>query len=524
MSACNDRRPILVATALVFELMCAPLCHAACIPKNLATPAPQDPIALVLAAQTRCPKDAVEFIDALKQSGARMEPTMVNFTGFHNPDSGAFFIFEIVSSDGSQPSTLTIQRGDLLFGHFTDVDGKKLVTHKSKTDLVIELIGWDPAKQFYNFYELNEGDWFYRGDSKDILDDVQLLHRQRKASVEPFGTQPRLRCSGCHINGGLLQKELAPPHNDWFVRDRPLPLGTLKPDSFVKGRLADLVDADELSKVVAASARRLANSPGYRKVLAARNMEERLRPLFCPMELNIESDSEPLDDRKPALRIPSAFFVDPRLATADISVRRQDYDAALKKLKSSLPGTPGRNDADHGWLTPVKADSDIVAVDSLIEQGIVSKDFVTAVLAVDFTNPVFSETRCGLLKLVPDTGGSDFVARFQDALRGAKIPGAKDLLENLSDPARNAAFQKKQVLAFLTMCKQRAADPDAVLKWYSLLAQRRVEVSTSEISQHPEGHILEDAEPADEGRIVFPATKPKAIAGRLTLTPACQVQ
>jgi hypothetical protein len=42
------------------------------------------------------------------------------------------------------------------------------------------------------------------------------------------------------------------------------------------------------------------------------------------------------------LRIPSAFFVDERLATADISVRRQHYDAALLNLRSRLPDTPGR--------------------------------------------------------------------------------------------------------------------------------------------------------------------------------------
>jgi hypothetical protein len=133
------------------------------------------------------------------------------------------------------PSAFTIPRGDLLFGHFTNVTrDKRLVSNKE--DLVIELIAWDPGRQFYNFYELVDGDWFYRGDSKDILDDVQLLHRQRDASIKPFGT--RLRCSGCHINGGLLQKELALPHNDWFTRDRQLPLGTLKPDSFVKGKLA----------------------------------------------------------------------------------------------------------------------------------------------------------------------------------------------------------------------------------------------------------------------------------------------
>lgn len=510
------RNSVIAATAFIFGLTCAPFCHAACIPKDLATPAPQDPVARVLAAQNTCPKNAVEFVEILKRSGVRMEPTMVNFAGFHNDDKGAgFFFFEIASSDGPPSSAFTIQRGDLLFGHLTNVIRDRLVSNKE--DLVIELIAWDPGKQFYNFYELVDGDWFYKGDSKDILDDVQLLHRQRLGSAKPFG--PRLRCSGCHVNGGLLQKELAPPHNDWFTRERPLPLGTLKPDSFVKGKLADLADAGELSKLVAASARRLADSPGYRNVLAVRSMQEQLRPLFCPMELNIESDSAPFDDRKPGVRIPSAFFVDPRLATAEVSVRRPDYDAALRKLRTRLLDTPdARVDADHGWLTPVKAHSDIVAVDSLIEQGVVGKEFAVAVLAVDFTNPVFSQTRCGLLKLVPDKGGSDFVARFQDALRGASLPGATELLQNLTDPARNAAFQQKQALAFLSACQKRAEDPGAVLDWYRLLAQRRAEVTESEISQNPQGHILEDP-----GRIVFPSTQSQR-ARHLALTPECQVR
>jgi hypothetical protein len=73
------------------------------------------------------------------------------------------------------------------------------------------------------------------------------------------------------------------------------------------------------------------------------------------------------------------------------------------------------------------------------------------------------------------------------------------------------------------MCQQRAADPGAVLDWYRLLAQRRVEVSASEISQNPNGHILED-EPRDAGRIVFPSSQPRAVAGNLELTLACQVQ
>lgn len=497
--------------------------RADCVPKNLATPPPRDPVARILVREARCPSDAREFGDAVKRAGARSEPTMVNFVGFNNPDPGAFFIFEIVASggDASAPA-IAIERGDLLFGHFTVPTGDgRLVANRD--GLVLELIAWDPDKGYYNFYELTRGEWVYRGDSKDILDDIRLLHRQRNASAPPFGT--RLRCSGCHVNGGLLQKELSAPHNDWFVKSRVphIDLGTLKPDRFVQDKVAAMADADELAKVVTAANRRLANSPGYRKVLATRTLQERLRPLFCPVELNIESDADPFDARKPVLHIPAAFFVDPRLATADITIQRTSYDAALQTLGSRLPAKTLRIDADHGWLAPVKAHSDIVAVEALIDQAVVDKEFVADVVAVDFTNPAFSGIRCGLLKLVPNEGGSNFVARFIDALRGASGPGATELLSNLTDPARNAAFHEQVAASFLASCQQRAADPAAVLEWSRLLAQRRAEVSASEISQNPKGHILEDRQD-DSGRIVFPAIQPKAVAGRLALTSTCQVK
>jgi hypothetical protein len=514
MFTLKTRYSIITGLVLILGVVFTTLCHAACTVQKLATPAPTDPVARVLAAQDACPRSPREFVEALKRLGARMEPTVVNFVGFHNPDAGAFFFFEIVSS--APPSAITIQRGDLLFGHFTMADNDQLVSVQDG-GLTVELIAWDPDKKCYNFYELRDGGWIYQGDYKGILDDVELLHRQRSAAAAPFGG--RLRCSGCHVNGGFLQKELTSPHNDWFVKDRQLLRGGLKPDAFVKEKLTDAVDAGELSMLVAASVQRLADSPGYRSVLAARSMQVRLRPLFCPMEVNIESDAQPFDDHRPTLSLPAAFFVDPRLATAVISIERRHYDAALQRLDSSLPETPGhRADADHGWLTPVKAHSDIVAIDALIEQGIVDKEFVADVLAVDFTNPAFSRTRCGLLKRVPDTSGPGFVGRFQSALRGASEPGAVELLNNLSDPARNAAFHEKQALAFLTSCQQRAADPNAVLDWLRLLAQRRVEIETSEISKNPQGRIIED------GRIVFPTTRPQAVSGRLALTPACQVQ
>jgi hypothetical protein len=123
------------------------------------------------------------------------------------------------------------------------------------------------------------------------------------------------------------------------------------------------------------------------------------------------------------------------------------------------------------------------------------------------------------LKLVPDSAGPNLIGRFRDALRGASAPGAAELLGNLTDPKRNAAFHEQQALAFVASCRARASDPAAVLDWMRMLAQRRVDVSASEFSKNPNGHILEDPE-----RIVFPSTTPPAAAKRLVMTPACQVR
>lgn len=226
------------------------LCHAACIPEH-APPQHKDALARLLEAQDRCPRTALEFRNLIEGSGARLETTMVNFLSFHNPDPGAFFLFEIVSGQLAGLD-LPVERGELLFGHFLSKSGSRLVLNTS--DLLVEVIAWDPAKQLFNFYELLEdggpqrASWFYRGDSRLILEDIEFLYRQRTTGQRPF--RERLRCSGCHVNGGLLQKELASPHNDWWMKSRKLPPGNLTPDPTVTKILQGLVDADELTKLV----------------------------------------------------------------------------------------------------------------------------------------------------------------------------------------------------------------------------------------------------------------------------------
>jgi hypothetical protein len=503
-------------------LLAGRLCQAACIPedpKHLATNHPnQDALALLLKAQDRCPDNAMDFRNLVEGSGARLETTMVNFESFRDPNDGAFFLFEIVSGQlgGLNPS---IERGDLLFGHFLASDGSHLT---SNTDgLLVEAIAWDPAKQLFNFYELvkdsklRRASWFFRGDSSFILDDIQLLYRQRTAGQQPF--QGLLRCSGCHVNGGLIQKELAAPHNDWWRKARPLPLGDLTPDAAIAKILQGLVDADELAKVIQATSRRLSASPQYRKALQSRTMQEQLRPLFCAVEVNIESDNDPVDAHKPTVQIPAGFFADPRLGAVSVAIPRDNYQQALDQAHSKMPDPPGGADADHAWLAPVKANSDIIQTDALVEMGVIDSEFVADVLAVDFTNPLISAPRCGLLKLVPAEGGPDFLVHFEAALKDNTQAAAKQLLDNLTDPKHDANFHRQQVAAYLEACQKRASKPEAATEWVSLLAQRRADVDRAELSKHPN-----DQKILEVGRVVFPSAS--APEGNVGLTPDCEVR
>jgi len=507
---------LLYATGVL--LLVARLCQAECVPEHAPLQPNQDALARLLKAQDRCPVTTPDFLDLVEGSGAKLETTMVNFLGFHNPDPGVFFLFQIVSGQLAGPN-LSIERGDLLFGHFLAAnDRSQLVLDTG--GLLVEAIAWDPAKQMFNFYELTKAKdckqpgahWCYRGDSRLVLEDIELLERPRGAGQEPFHN--RLRCSGCHVNGGLVQKELAPPHNDWFVTSRKLPLGNLTPDATVTKIFHGLVDADELMKLVQASSRRLAASPEYRKALQSRTMQEQLRPLFCAVELNIESDRDPVDQHKPAVQIPAGFFVDPRLAASAIAIPRESYEQALKRLQSQLPEQPVPSDADHAWLTPVKANSDMVMMEALVEMRVIDSEFVADVLAVDFTDPLFSASRCRLLRLVPPAG-PDFLTRFEANLKASPEPAAKQLLDNLTDPNRDAKFHRQQAADYLDACQKRAAKPEATIEWFGVLAQRRAEVDREEISQHPRGHILESPD-----RVVFPSSS--APSGRVGLTPTCE--
>jgi hypothetical protein len=489
----------------------------------------------VLMRPQACPKNVFELRDQLLQLGAKINTALVANRGLHNLRSPSFSLFEMVTGTlDLSGESLSVNKEEFVFGHFTNArrqpgsDRPLLFADQNPgSSLMGEFIVWDPRKGYYNFYDLkgngNQGNWVYQGDTKDILTSLHPLHLRPDSQI---GHTPR--CVACHRGGGLILKELAAPHNDWWEPTRgAIMFASWDLDPLLaritKGTAQEaLVPGSMLAEAVTASQQKLQESPGFQKVKASLSLQERLRPLFCPVELNIESDSQ-ANQLKKAIVIPSGFFVDTRLATQSIVISREHYEAALTTIGSTFRPEYDANDADHPWLTPVKAHSDVVAIKSLLVEGLpdIDEELVADVLAIDMTRPVYSPQRCELLQAVPE--------RFTPAWKMAFIQNLKkrtpetavaELVKNLETPA-NASVHQESAQKLLHHCALKLQQSEHVVNMVRLLAQRRIEVRPAEERNNPVGQVMEQPTGSQGFRLVFPEVPISLLPGKLHLDPEC---
>ncbi len=461
---------------------------------------PQDALVQVLRGLPQCPPDVLVLRQELQKRGAEFTTTMVANRGFHNASADSFSLFESLTGT-LQGVDFQLNPGMFFLGHFTAADKQILSLDQNPLSdgLMIELIAWDPSKGLFNFYELigkraQKGGWHYRGDSRDILADTEALHLPHPSGQAAFGN--RLRCSGCHLAGGPIMKELTLPHNDWWSKTRPLPLAENKPDPTLSAFLNMLQEASVLSQHVQTGMLQLLNSPTYQAI--PRTLQAQLRPLFCPEELNLESDSQPLAETGPEIEIPASALLDLHWQQKDLKLSTQAYLTALKQLKSSFPETD-LPDADHAWLSPVKAWSDQAAIARLQQKGLIDEEFIADVLAVDMIRPLLSDQRCGLLQYVPTQWSPDWQAKLRQNLSRHTTPAALQLFRHLRDPSLNQQSHQAKARQFWQACQERVTTVQGVQDLLQFLAAQRLAIAKSEISSNPRGQILEPG-----FRVIFP--------------------
>jgi len=485
-------------TVLLISFAWAGPLYAACTIRNSigeASSGKGDLLFTILSRSPSCPESVQSLKSAFQLAGLAIQPYMVANRGRHNPALGSFSFFEEVIGTDSV-SNSTVRSGEFFFGHFTTLENGLVISDQkpAKGKLLVELIAWDNLKGMFNFYELigtEQGtQWFYRGDSEDILSDNALLYLNPNGPK--FGS--KLRCSGCHTSGGPIMKEMSAPHNDWWTSARPLDFSPNAVSPEVSSWVGKLNDASKFSQAVKESIARLDESPQYQRASTRFSLQTTLRPLFCEVEINLESDIVPLDQALNNVTIPSAFIVNPLLGNGEIGILSSTYNQLLVSARLRFPETD-RRDADHAWLVPVKGYSDFVAIQRLIDNGTITEEFAADVLAIDSEHPLFSEKRCGLLKLIPLEG----LEYFTDRLKSSTLPGASELYQNLTDPLFTRAFHSEKAKKYLMQTQLQMKIVKGQTETFKRMIEARRATFNSEISKNPRGQILEPG-----FRVIFP--------------------
>jgi len=259
-----------------------------------------------------------------------------------------------------------------------------------------EVMAFDPEAKEFNYYEVEGGKWHFFGSSSDF--------------VEGRGG----RCAGCHAGGGLIMKELDIPWVHWTGHFQTP--GTNK-----------VIDAnkDDLgSESSGANMEGLTNS-GNREWTKTRvtnalnpdrsTVEALLKPLFCTIEPNLDNAAD--FENSSVSDLPADFFVDPQLkGFGSVGMTDAVYTAARTAAGSNIPGL-NKPDTIFKFTFVERSKADDMYVNELESRAIIDQDFITDVLMVDFTRPIFSDTRCSLLQFAPTfeqlagpaptTGGED---------------------------------------------------------------------------------------------------------------------
>ena len=502
------------------------VCYANCTiktPQEHFTKKLNDPISDLLNSASLCPDNILAFRETLKNNGLKVQTTMVANRGYHNQTQGSYSFFGIVTG---RLGVKALNPGDFYFGHFTTVNNDgKLDLDQGKSNLprlLIEAFAWDAISESYHFYELvgngEKNQWFYRGDSADIDADNQYLYRQIDRNNPQFGNH--LRCSACHMTGGPIMKEATRPYNDWWMPNRQLKFGERQTTAAFQAVVEKLVPAQVLANSVIKGIQKIQNSKIFKSPNVV-NLQQTLRPLFCTVEINLQSDVHVNGEAEDDVEIPLEFFISKPFtkhsSAQRIKITRASYHWALLKNKSSFPGTM-RSDADHAWLTPVKGVGDYLAISHLHDIGLIDSRFILSVLSIDMFNPLFSDKRCQLLKYIPEARSNYWQLSFIERLKTSNDAAARELYKKLISPSYSARYYQNKIEHFVKDCRKKLKSKKNVNRLFQLLLQRRFEIKMSEISKNPRGKILEPG-----FKVIFPEVSESNSAYGWALTEHCDV-
>jgi hypothetical protein len=306
-------------------------------------------------------------------------------------------------------------------------------------DVELEAWGWDEKNGVYNFYKLD-----HQGNTTPPL-SWKLRASSREADRLAVDSRDGT-CLRCHTSGVPIMKELSFPWNNWHSFTSPANYLTNDGPADQRWPVANDPNFPQLSggdtletlikgAIIRFNNRRLSDSVAgdVQSDRTINNAKILLKPLFDTSEINLESAQQksglhPLPDPSTPgpsqpIRVPDNFFLQadvlagtPEIAGIGISdakgfgsvamIQPAEYKALVEQSHLQITRGTGialPGDTNFAWITPVAGFAASHWIDTLVQQKIISRDIVAAVLSVDLEMPIFSDRRRGLLQVVPDT-------------------------------------------------------------------------------------------------------------------------
>ncbi len=345
----------------------------------------------------------------------------------------------------------------------------------------VEVIAFDEVDGVFNYYKEISGQMTFFGSSIDFV----------AAGPGGPGLTNTRGCANCHPGGGLNMKELESPWTHWSQEDdikgsdtlvnaRTPYMGSLQSGADMqlsvtqpgndkwnktKAKFLSTVTTESLKKArttlkkdsMSSAEKADIKRRGLAKDLTATQLL--LEPLFCTMQINLNNSGG-------SSQIPSMLFASTRSGISGISGKsftKAELDAALVAINSSVDGVSGR-ELTTPFMVLEPSHEDESYLNELISLKVLDQQLVSDVLMVDFTRPVLSDDRCGLLSFVPDLAPAD---RKTVKLRDAII---KELERNAPAAGSPAA----QLLAHLQATKtSKPKDHAATLTAYGAKCEAR---------------------------------------------------
>ncbi len=322
----------------------------------------------------------------------------------------------------------------------------------------VEMIGEDTTKGVFDFYAREDGQWKFFGSSLDLIGDGYDCDAKTGA-CEPKAAA-KTRCASCHVGGGLIMKEIHSPWVNWDLGNTPGLEEMFAKHGDILGERGSGIDMETTVTT--------ANStdwvPKRVEFLKTKGVAEVLRPLFCTLDMNLQSGETSANQGfflDQTWNVFDSVDLDPALYAATLIANKQVISNAFGKGGIPLQNKSGTvTDTFFAFTYPERGNIDLFYEQALLQAKIVDDDLVKDILSIDFTRPIYSPTRCGLLAfaptLAPDKMTPDAIrAGFKVSLAG-KPGAAAELLKNLGDTT-DAAAHSAAAAKFMAACKARPA-------------------------------------------------------------------